>query len=248
MVLGYRNSVRAAALLAVVTGLLGCGSSSQTTVAPSERATAAAASDAAAGSEPSSDSSPGTPPQSPPAVSSDTTTGGTGRLTISLTDSPFGDAQAVLVTFSDISVHRSDNGKWERVPLVGGSPKRMCDLKKLQGPLDVLGVAGLEPGHYTQIRLTIESAALYFDSVASGGPCGWEIPAPTGRHAEVHVPSGTVRLNRPFTLTAGGVVDVLLDFDGDKSIHGNGRSGGSGHYTMTPVITVVSVVSAPGTD
>ena len=38
------------------------------------------------------------------------------------------------------------------------------------------------------------------------------------------VPSGEVKLNREFTLAAGGSVNILLDFDGDKSIHQQGNS------------------------
>ena len=60
--------------------------------------------------------------------------------------------------------------------------------------------------------------------------------------------SGTVKLNRQFTVAAGGATTMLLDFDGDRSIkrtgggNGNGNGGGAtAAYTMTPVIAVVSV-------
>ena len=76
----------------------------------------------------------------------------------------------------------------------------------------------------------------------------------------MEIPSGEVKLNRQFTIPAGGATLILLDLDGDRSIHqtggsngnnngnnGNGRgnSGGgsttAGRYIMNPVISVVSV-------
>jgi hypothetical protein len=86
--------------------------------------------------------------------------GGTGTLSMSITDSPFSDARALLVTFSEVSVHRSEGEGWETLAFAGGAGQRTCDLKKLQGPIDVLGVGTLPAGHYTQIRLHVERAAL----------------------------------------------------------------------------------------
>src|SRR5574342_429303 len=93
--------------------------------------------------------------------------GGSGTLNMRLTDSPFSDAKAVLVTFSEVSAHREDSD-WTTVPFAadaGGAAvtERTCDLKKLQGPVDVLGGGLLTAGHYTQIRLVVKSATIYFD-------------------------------------------------------------------------------------
>jgi hypothetical protein len=125
-------------------------------------------------------------------------------------------------------------------------------------------VGQLPAGHYQQIRLTVESAAIYFQSAAPGAACAAIIAAPGGEWAPVEVASGTLKLNRQFTLTSGGATTIVLDFDGDKSIkqvgggssggngggNGNGRGNGNGsssgnasgsRYVMTPVIGVVSV-------
>ena len=67
--------------------------------------------------------------------------GGVGRLTIKITDSPFSEADAVFVTFSEVSVHRSE-GAWEALSFASGTT-RTCDLKQLQGVTDVLGVGSL---------------------------------------------------------------------------------------------------------
>jgi len=170
-------------------------------------------------------------------------TGGTGTLTIHLTDSPFSDAKALLVSFSEVSVHRADPGEWRTIETT-----RTCDLKKLNGATDILGLAaGLPAGKYTQIRLQVSSADLYFDQPSSGPPCAASITKPGGSSAPVTIPSGEVKLNNEFTLTTAGTT-ITLDFDGDQSVHqtggGNGRgngNGASGKYMMSPVIRVVSV-------
>jgi hypothetical protein len=157
-------------------------------------------------------------------------------LNLRLTDSPFSDADAVLVTFSEVAVHRADEA-WTRVPFAGGGSRRTCDLKKLQGAEDVLGVGALQPGHYTQIRLMVESSSLYFDNQSSGPACAATMASPAGRSAPLEVPSGEVKLNRQFELTADDAMTMVLDFDGDKSI----KETGNGRYLMTPVIAIVSV-------
>jgi hypothetical protein len=53
----------------------------------------------------------------------------------------------------------------------------------------------------------------------------------------VEIPSGEVRLNRPFDVGEGGAMTMLIDFDGDKSV----TDTGNGRFRMTPVIGVVSV-------
>jgi hypothetical protein len=169
----------------------------------------------------------------------------TGSLAIRITDSPFTDAKALLVTFSEVNVHRSDVDSWQTVPFASGT-SRTCDLKKLQGPTDVLGVGSLPAGHYTQVRLVVSSANIYFDNPSSGPACAPSIAAPAGKSASVDVPSGEVKLNHEFTITSGATT-MLLDFDGDQSVkqtgsdNGNGKGNSNTKYLMTPVIRIVSV-------
>jgi hypothetical protein len=163
-----------------------------------------------------------------------------GTLNVRITDAPFDDARAVLVTFSEVSVHRADapDSSWSTLPFADGGGTRTCDLKKLQGSRqDVLGVGPLAAGHYTQVRLTVASARLYFDAESSGPACAQTIAAPAGNNATVEVSSGQVKLNRQFTIADSGATTMLLDFDGGASIHETGN----GRFRMTPVIGVVSV-------
>jgi hypothetical protein len=161
---------------------------------------------------------------------------GTAVLTVRLKDSPFSDAQALLVTFSAESAHRADGG-FSPVAFAGGATSRTCDLKRLVTADDVLGTTALPAGHYTQIRLAVSAAALYFDNPSTGPACAPAIAVPAGRTDPVSIPSGEVRLNRQFTLEADTMTTILLDFDGDASVHATG----TGEYTMTPVIGIVSV-------
>jgi uncharacterized protein DUF4382 len=161
------------------------------------------------------------------------------NLTVMLKDSPYSDAKALLVTFSDVSVHSSGDS-WVKLPFAASATSRTCDLKKLTTAQDILGTAALAPGHYTQIRLTVSSAALYFDNTSGASPaCADSITAPLGASSQVSVPSGEVKLNREFDLQSGGATPtmILVDFDGDQSIHQTG----AGSFMMTPVISIVSV-------
>src|SRR5690242_11752466 len=162
--------------------------------------------------------------------------GANGTLNMMLKDSPFSDAKAVLVTFSEVSVHKDTDAGFTKVPFDGGATSRTCDLKKLETAQDVLGVGSLPAGHYTQVRLLVSDATIYFDNTSSGSACSTTITAPSGAKAALTIPSGEVKLNREFDVPAGGSASMLLDFDGDGSINQTGN----GTYMMRPVITVVS--------
>ena len=156
-----------------------------------------------------------------------------------LKDSPFTDAKSLLVTFSEVDAHMSgtSDSSWAKVPFTGGATARTCDLKKLQTAQDVLGTGPLTTGHYTQVRLVVSTATIYFDNAASGDACAATIAAPAGRSAAVTIPSGEVKLNREFDVSSGTTTTMLLDFDGDRSV----RETGNGQFMMSPVIGVVSV-------
>ena len=161
--------------------------------------------------------------------------GGAGTFNLRITDSPYGSAKAVLVTFSEVAAHR--DGDWKTLPFPGGST-RTCDLKKLQNNAqDLLGTGTITPGQYTMIRLNVQSAKIYFDnSSQSATPCAPSIAEPAGASYALNIPSGEVKLNGTFTLTNSAATTVLVDFDGESSIHQNGSN-----YTMNPVIRLKSV-------
>jgi hypothetical protein len=158
---------------------------------------------------------------------------GSGNFRLMLKDSPFSDAKSVLLTFTDVSVHRDGEGGFTTL----GSGPRTCDLKKLQSTEDVLGVGTLPEGHYTQVRFVVSSAVIYFDNASTGSACAASIAPPAGRSAAVEIPSGEIKLNRQFNVPATGATTMVVDFDGDRSIH----QAGNGRYMMSPVVSVTSV-------
>jgi hypothetical protein len=164
--------------------------------------------------------------------------GPSGTLNLRITDSPFGSAKAVLVTFSEVSMHR--DGDWEKVPFAdGSSPTWTCDLKKLENSAqDLLGTGPLEAGQYTMIRLMVQSAKIYLDnSAVSPTPCAKSIPEPAGAAHSMTIPSGEVKLNGAFTVSVDTATTILIDYDGASSVHETGN----GNYTMNPVVRIVSV-------
>jgi hypothetical protein len=162
---------------------------------------------------------------------------GGSTLNVMLKDAPFSDAKALLVTFSEVSAHVSGSGGFNVLPFAGGGTTRTCDLKKLAAAQDILGTGTLAAGHYTQVRLVVTSAVLYFDNASTGAACAPTIAAPAGTSASITVNSGDVKLNREFDVTASGATTILVDFNGDQSV----KQEGNGSYSMSPVIAVVSV-------
>jgi len=161
-----------------------------------------------------------------------------------ITDAPFEDASAVHVTFSEVKAHRADGeGGWMTVPFAGtpAATTRTCNLKKLDGPQDILGVASFEPGTYTQLRLVVSSATIYFGGSPTGeAACLTALAAPTGTGVSsqpMEIPSGEVKLNHPFELMSNSTTTIELDFDGPKSINQTGN----GSYKMSPVIGIKTV-------
>ena len=169
---------------------------------------------------------------------------GSGTLRVMITDSPYSDASAVHVTFKELQIHPVE-GEWVPVDFAGApaTESRTCNLKKLEGPFDVLGADALTAGRYTQVRLVVSEAFLYFGGVETGEPaCATTLAPPTGftSSASLEIPSGEVKLNREFEVVADGITTIDLDFDGDRSI----TLTGSNRYRMTPVIAIKGV-SAP---
>ena len=159
-----------------------------------------------------------------------------GNFNLRLRDTPFSDAKAVLVTFSSVRAHRSDSDSTQ-VPFTSNATTRTCDLKKLETSEDVLGTGALPNGHYTQVRLVVQSATIFFDNAAAGAACATTITPPAGASATLDIPSGEVKLTREFDVTSTSAMTMLIDFDGSASIHQTGNE----RYMMSPVVTVLSV-------
>lgn len=144
----------------------------------------------------------------------------TGTLRIFLTDAP-GGFDMVNITFSQISAH-IDSG-WVTVT---GQPQTINLLEWNNGNSIVLGEAQMPAGHYTQIRLIIDSANV----VKAGQSHGLKIPsgAQTG-----------LKFGPEFTINAGSTYELVIDFDVNRSIVVTGPSHNPTGYKLKPHIRVV---------
>ncbi|NOT28453.1 MAG: DUF4382 domain-containing protein [Acidobacteria bacterium] len=147
-----------------------------------------------------------------------------------------------LESDAQVKAHREDGTQeWLTVPFAGGGTTRTCNLKKLEGPFDILGTASLNAGEYSQLRLVVDNARIYFGGTATGeGACGTTLATPGGSGVTsqtLEIPCGEVKLIHPFTLTVNSTTTIELDFDGGQSV----RQTGNGRYMMSPVIKILAV-------
>ncbi|HJV87086.1 MAG TPA: DUF4382 domain-containing protein [Noviherbaspirillum sp.] len=164
---------------------------------------------------------------------------GTGTLQVSLTDAPSCGFDQMNVTVSKVRVHQSasasdtDSG-WHDISL---SPARKINLLTLtNGILQDLGKTTLPAGHYTQVRLVLDTSGSTPNSVVPEGS-STEIPLVT--------PSGMqtgIKLINEFDVAANQQVDLVLDFDACKSI----VSRGNGSFSLKPVISVIPTLVSGG--
>ena len=174
---------------------------------------------------------------------SPTSPSGTGTFNLRLKDAPLPETMALLVTFSDVTAHVDGVGGSNKVAFANTTTTtdvtRTCDLLKLQNATDVLGVGQLPAGHYTMVRLVVKEAKLYDHQSPDGFTCvtGDVTTPPEGTPVNVQISGGEVKLNREFTVPEGGVTNMLIDFDAEKSVHQTGN----GQWMMSPVISVLEV-------
>jgi len=166
--------------------------------------------------------------------------GGTGTLGVSLTDAPACGFKEVNVTVAKVRVHQSstvsDKSKgWEEITLNLAQKINLLDLNN--GVLLNLGETTLPAGHYTQLRLVLET------NLATIPPSFANSVVPVGGTDEIALdtPSAVqsgIKLINEFNVAAGQRVDLVLDFNACKSI----VKRGNGTYGLKPVIKVVPFV------
>ncbi|HEU0198972.1 MAG TPA: DUF4382 domain-containing protein [Burkholderiaceae bacterium] len=168
-----------------------------------------------------------------------TTTGqGMGTLRVALTDAPACGFDQVNVTVDRVRVHASASadeasGGWH--DLVVTPPRKVNLLDLTNGVLEELGQVPLPAGQYTQLRLVLRGNA-------GGAPANSVVPT-GGSEQPLDTPSAVqsgIKLIHPFTVAAGDLADVVLDFDACKSIVRRGN----GTFGLKPVIAVLPRVVA----
>jgi len=149
-------------------------------------------------------------------VSSD----GTGNFQLYLTDQPIDNAEEILVTISEISVQREEEGfstVW--------SDEKTYDLLKLRNKEEKIIDITLEEGTYTQIRLVVTAGQIVI----------------AGESHEMTVPSSEVKIPFVFNIMEDGSTEIVLDFEAEDSIHVV-NAGQSEKYILRPVIRVKSII------
>ncbi len=156
-------------------------------------------------------------------------TSSSGTISMAITDAkptlPQGVVQ-VLVTIDEVSVHAS-GGDWVSLPMAQ-SPFTMDLLQFAAGhTTQLVPPVALTPGHYTQIRLGVQSATIITD---------------TGAQFQAEIPSGNLKTAQEFDfdVTGGGAVDLTVDFDLSRSLVVTG----SGTYILKPVLHIVTTSQA----
>jgi hypothetical protein len=178
-----------------------------------------------------------------------TDSGGAGTLSLYLTDATDLDYDAVYVTVDRVEVHLVDNGNgpnpWQTV----AEPKRTYNLLELvNGVREHLGLAELEAGDYTQMRLIIgETPSEPDDSVyglnifSQPHPfANYVVLKDTGEIHELKVPSGPetgIKIVHGFTINEDKTTELILDFVASESVVKAGRSG---QWLLKPTIKVLN--------
>ncbi|MFQ6121580.1 MAG: DUF4382 domain-containing protein [Dehalococcoidales bacterium] len=155
-----------------------------------------------------------------------------GTLEIRVTDPPPADVDSAIVYLTNIEVHQvSDNAGW--IPIIGAPPS--FDLMDVIGVEQVLGSANVTAGSFTQIRMDVDRV---------------EVVTTAGDNITAEVPSGKLRIVRPFNVGAGTITVLTLDFDGEKSLILPGKDIATGRERalFKPVVRLKVGHSSPPSD
>jgi hypothetical protein len=166
--------------------------------------------------------------------------GGTGTLSVKMTDAPSCGYDHVWVTVTKVRVHKSDTASdadpgWSEVAVTPdpGSDGRRIDLLSLQnGVLAELGQTALPEGHYTQVRLVLSGASGANQLVLTSDKSVVNLDTPSAQQSGL-------KLKHGFDVAAGDTVDLVLDFDACKSIV---KAGASNRYNLKPVVSVIPIL------
>jgi hypothetical protein len=162
-----------------------------------------------------------------------------GTLQIMVTDAPpEEEVTSIMVTVERVEVHKAaaqqeqqqsainsttnsttnstdEEAGWLPLDILAGN--ETFDLLQIQGIEEVLAVAELEAGKYTQIRMTISNV---------------QVKLGDGDLQDVIVPSGKLKFIHPFNIVGGQTIALLFDFDAEKSVNVTG----SGQIIVKPVV------------
>lgn len=157
---------------------------------------------------------------------------GSGTVNVAITDAS-GQFDAVVLSIGEIRlVPEGQNGEGAAdLPLVAAfDPPRTVDISQLVFTQEILGEAVVPAGRYHQIRLVLEENLDPLD------PANYIILAGMTEKIPLTTPSGQtsgvkILLKGQFTVEAGELTAVVIDFEPDRAIV---QSGGSGEWNLKP--------------
>ncbi len=161
---------------------------------------------------------------------------GTGTLQLILVDkpAPIEGIEAIDIVFSFISVHASadadsGNAGWIIVmdDQTSEEDRTFNLLEYVNGTSAILGEAELEEGHYTQLRIGIQSASITINGTTS----------------DLTIPSGSksgLKLTGGFNIDPSVITELTIDFDAGESVRENPP--GSGRYKLQPTIRMIETI------
>ena len=141
-----------------------------------------------------------------------------GILEVRVTDAPPQGVSEILVSVDDIQIHKAGAGEgsgW--ITII--EEEKTFDLVKISGIEEVLGSKEIEAADYTQIRMDVLSVRVIVN----------------GEEKIATIPSGTLKIVRPFGVEKGEKTILTLDFDAEESV----RVTGQGEVIFSPVVKVL---------
>lgn len=161
---------------------------------------------------------------------------GQGTLATSLTDASSDAYRAIYVTIAEVQVHPDSGGGWQIV----ASPNKTYNLLDLvNGVRESLGIATLDAGHYSQMRLILgETPAAGINLLSQPHPYANYLIDENDAVHELKVPSGLttgLKIVNGFDIDADQTTELVLDFDAMRSVV---KAGASGKYLLKPTVKV----------
>ncbi|HNS48277.1 MAG TPA: DUF4382 domain-containing protein [bacterium] len=167
-----------------------------------------------------------------------------GNLAFYLTDAFDETYQAVYVTIGEIQVsqvHEDDQTETDSW-LTVARPRATYNLLELvNGVRQSLGIAYLEPGRYSQMRLIIGTEPDNGTNIFSAAhPFANYVIDEAGHYHALKVPSGLqtgVKIIQGFDISLNGTTELILDFDAARSVV---KAGSSGQWLLKPTIKILN--------
>jgi hypothetical protein len=170
--------------------------------------------------------------------------GGSGTLSLSMTDDSSDQFEAVYVTIDEIQIHLGGSegspNNWRPLTMQR-SPITVNLLNLTNGVREQLGVVGLPEGDYTQVRLIIGETPEVTGLPFANYVVDKSTPA---NIYELKIPSGTntgFKIVENFTIADKQTLELVLDFDASRSVI---QAGNSGQWLLKPTVKIKNLEDA----